>query len=353
MRTTAAVSGFVESACLAPASRVLHTAKLLRRAALAAVAHDVPTLAQAVAYSSMVALFPALIVLAALLGMLPGSLPFRSQLGVFFLRVLPANVAPILDGYFSVAHPSQTLAALAGSLVVSLFGAVNVMATLMEGFRRAHNLPLLPRSFWLRRRRALALVPLSLLPMAGASLLVVFGNTLTHWLGRGLPPGMRPGFSVVSETLRWAIALGGCAAILGMIYHLGTDLTMDVRSRLEPWLREPWHVLRRGWTWRASVPGALVATLLWFVATLLFGYYVTRFANYTRVYGSLGAAMALLAWLYLIALCVLFGSEFNAQVARPEDGEEARAAFWRLPGWRRGAPVLAPAANAQGRSRIE
>lgn len=332
MRAYAAVTDIVEAVCVAPASRALHLLSLLRRSALAAAAHDVTTLAQAVAYSSMVALFPALIVAAAATGMLPGSLPFRSQLGAFFLGVLPSNVAPLLEGYFNVAHPSQTAAALLGSLVVSLFGAVNVMATLMEGFRRAHDLPLLPGSFWVRRRRALALVPLSLLPMAAASALVVFGNTMTHWLARDLPAELRSTFSTGTALLRWAVALGGCTAILGMIYHLGTDLTLDVRSRLEPWLREPWGVMKRSWTWRASLPGAVMATILWFVATLLFGFYVTRFANYTRVYGSLGAAIALLAWLYLIALCVLFGSEFNAQVAHSKRDPKAHTALWQRPG---------------------
>ena len=78
---------------------------------------------------------------------------------------------------------------------------------------------------------------------------------------------------------------------------------------------ESWLSLRMDWSWRASLPGAMMATLLWFVSTLIFGLYVTRFANYSRVYGSLGAAIALMFWLYIIALCVLAGSEFNAQLA--------------------------------------
>ena len=60
------------------------------------------------------------------------------------------------------------------------------------------------------------------------------------------------------------------------------------------------------------------------MSTLLFGFYVTRFANYSRVYGSLGAAIALMFWLYLIALSVLIGSEFNAQLAIFRKGEAAQ-----------------------------
>lgn len=334
MRAAIAVSGLVENVCLVPAHRLARFFTLLRRSAMAAVHHDVLTLGQAIAYSAMVALFPALIVVAAAFGMLPGDLPFRSQLGVFFIRVLPSTVVPILEGYFTVTHKSQTAGALLGSLVVSLFGAANVMATLMEGFRRAHDLPLLRGSFWRRRGRALALVPLSLVPMTATSALVVFGNALTHWVGRDLPPELKPTFSMVALVLRWTTALAGSTAIIGMIYHLGTDLTLDVRTRLEPWVREPWNLLRRHWTWRASLPGAALATALWFLATLLFGFYVTRYANYAQVYGSLGAAIALMAWLYIIALCVLIGAEFNAQIARPNRDQESHAALWKLPGWR-------------------
>jgi len=120
--------------------------------------------------------------------------------------------------------------------------------------------------------------------------------------------------------LRWAVALAGSTGILAVIYHLGTDVTTQLTERLTPpslgpLLREPMQILRKEWSWRASLPGAALATGLWFVSTLLFGFYVTRFANYSRVYGSLGAAIALMFWLYLVALCVLIGAEFNAQLA--------------------------------------
>jgi len=61
-----------------------------------------------------------------------------------------------------------------------------------------------------------------------------------------------------------------------------------------------------------------VATAIWFVTTLVFGWYVTRVANYSQVYGSLGAGIALLFWLYFVFLSVLVGAEFNAQVAENE-----------------------------------
>ena len=61
------------------------------------------------------------------------------------------------------------------------------------------------------------------------------------------------------------------------------------------------------------MPGAIVSTAMWFPSTLIFGWYVTRFANYSQVYGSLGAGIALLFWLYIISLSVLCGAEFNSE----------------------------------------
>ena len=331
MRATAtAVSGWWEQVCVAPAQRTWGFFLLLRRAALAAVSHDALTVAQAAAYSAMLALFPALIVAAAVVGTLPVALPIRLQLAMFFARILPSSVLPLLEGYFSVGHRSQTAGALLGSLVVSLLGAGNVMATLMEGFRRAHELPRLPGSSLGRRGRALILVPLSLFPMAAASALVVFGQLITRWLAGALPSSLQASFTVLALLLRWTIALAGSTCILGVIYHLGTDVSTTVRKRLQPAVREPWALLRGDWSWRASLPGAALATVLWFLATLLFGFYVTRFANYSRVYGSLGAAVALMIWLYLIALCVLIGSEFNAQLTRPHRDAGNLDGLWRL-----------------------
>jgi membrane protein len=326
------------------AAVALDWAQTLRRAALAALEHDMLTVGQATAYSAMVALFPALIVAAAVVGLLPDTLPLRVQLALFFDRVLPSNVSPLLDGYFSAAHgKGYTFRALLGALVVSITGASSVMATLMEGFRRAYDLPLVRGSFWPRRVRSLALVPLSLLPMSVASMLVVFGHLITHWIAGEVTPSLRMTVYVIAFLVRWAIALLGSVGIIAVIYHLGTDLTTHMREHLatllkDPLLKGPLILLRQDWSWRASLPGATVATVLWFVTTLLFGYYVTRFANYSQVYGSLGAAIALLFWLYIIALSVLIGAEFNAQRAVQGPGRRDPKLFellWKIPGLHR------------------
>jgi membrane protein len=314
----------------------LRLLQMVRRAALAALAHNALTVGQATAYSAMVALFPALIVAAAIITLLPDNLPVRVQMAQFFNQVLPPNVTPLLERYFAPVHQNaHTTRALLGSAVVSITGASSVMSTLMEGFRRAYDLPLTRRTFWPLRVRALALVPLSLVPLAAASGLVVFGHLITLWLAGEVTPGLRVPVLVVSFVLRWTVAFASSVGIIAVIYHLGTDVTKHMREHLEPLLREPWSMLRKDWSWRASLPGAVLATLVWLVTTLLFGYYVTRFADYSRVYGSLGAAIALMFWLYIIALSVLIGAEFNAQRAAQGPGRrdpELSEQLWKLPG---------------------
>jgi membrane protein len=267
--------------------------RILIRSIVRALDHDCVNVAQSAAYSAMVALFPALIVAAAVVSFLPDSAPLRSQMSVFFDRILPADVSPILQSYFvTTPHSPHTARALLIAAVVSLSGASGVIATLMEGIRRAHNLPEDCWTFWQRRIRALLLVPLSLLPLVIASMLVVFGQFITEWLGAHVMESMRLIVVTLAFLIRWGVALAGSVGLIALLYHMGTPKRQS---------------------WPSVIPGAIVATFLWFLTTLAFGWYVTRYANYSQVYGSLGAGIALLFWLYIICLSVLCGVEFNVQ----------------------------------------
>jgi membrane protein len=316
--------------------------RTLHRTLLSVAAHDCLNVAQSTAYSAIVALFPALIVAAAVVGLFPDTAPVRFQLAAFFDRVLPPGVAPLLDAaVVSTPNHTHSVRALVGAGIVSFAGASNVIATLMEGLRRARDLPDY-WGFWQRRRRTFELVPLSLAPLALASLLVVFGHAVSGWLASSLGPEVRAGIYVTALILRWVIALGSSVGVIALLYHLGVPdrppgavrghrswrlripvVGAEISSEISPLLTPP--------SWKTILPGAVMATVMWFVATLLFGWYVTRFANYSEVYGSLGAGIALLFWLYIISLCVLFGAEFNAQLDR-----QLQAQFGRAPA------VLAP-----------
>lgn len=276
--------------------RALRLPILLKRAFSRAADHDVFNVAQSAAYSGIVALFPALIVCAALITLLPDTGPVRAELSEFFRRVLPANTVPVLAGYFSPKRQTQSSTrALVIAILVSISGAGSVIATLMEGLRRAAGLPADCWSFLDRRRRAYVLVLVSLLPLACSSILVIFGNWLAFWMTRRLGPGLHDLVLLLILVMRWTVASAGSVGLIALLYREGVPE-------------------RQSW-WRV-LPGAVVATFLWLLTTLVFGWYVTRFANYTQVYGSLGAGIALLFWLYLVALSVLTGAEFNAELRK-------------------------------------
>ncbi len=286
--------------------------RALHRTLLSVLAHDCLNIAQSTAYSAIVALFPALIVAAAVIGLLPDTAPVRFQLTDFFDRVLPGGVSALLDAAFENAPKhTHSLRALISAGVVSFAGASNVIATLMDGLRRARGLPRTYWSFWQRRRRSMELVPLSLVPLTIASLLVVFGHAVSGWLLASIGPGARAPIYAATVLLRWALAVGASVGLIALLYRLGVP---DERGAN----RSPGGsvaatalaaVDRRGW--KKVLPGAVLATALWFPATLVFGWYVTRFTNYSEVYGPLGAGIALLFWLYIISLSVLSGAEFN------------------------------------------
>jgi membrane protein len=273
--------------------QLLRLPVILHRALLRALSHDCLNLAQSTAYSAMVSLFPALIVVAAIVSLVPDTAPLRFQLSLFFDSILPPDVSPLLQSYFATSHPTlRSTHALILSSLVSLAGASSVLATLMEGVRRANNLPSDCWTFLQRRLRALLLVPLSLLPFALASLLVVFGHILTMWLARNVMPSARTPVFLFAFLFRWTVALAGSIGIVALLYHMGTPMRQS---------------------WKRTLPGAVVSTAMWLLTTLLFGLYVTRFANYSQVYGSLGAGIALLLWLYIVSLSILCGAEFNAE----------------------------------------
>ena len=285
--------------------RLLRHPALFQRALARALEDDALNIAQSAAYSAIVALFPALIVFAALVPLLPDTVSIRHELADVLQRILPTDVTPMLESYFSPAQERFTSTrALVLGVVVSVSGASGVIATFMEGLRRAYRLPPDCWSFWRRRLRAFLLVPLSLVPLAVSSLLVLFGHFLALWLaGRGTPEQSGPIY-VLALTTRWLVALAGSIGLIALLYKLGTPLRLS---------------------WRETLPGAVLATALWFASTLVFGWYVTRFANYSRVYGSLGAGIALLFWLFLTSLSVLCGAEFNGQLRLAHDSTDLPA----------------------------
>jgi membrane protein len=266
----------------------------LRDAAVQALTNDVFNTAKAVAYSGMLLMFPALLVITTVLAQVPQGSTLVGEIRGAFVQILPADSMDLMQSYvLSRQSHSNLLILYAGTL--SIFAALGLMLSLMEGFRRAYRLPWDDWSFWGRRARALLLVPIVLVPLSAATLLVVFGHQIENWMIQNSDHGLRQAVLVFWRGVRWSIALITSVAVLSALYHFGT-------RRTEYWIR--------------VAPGAVTGTLIWFPATLAFGWYVTRIADYTMFYGSFGAGIATLIWLYISAVSVLLGAELNGALFR-------------------------------------
>ena len=148
------------------------------------------------------------------------------------------------------------------------------------------------------RMRALLLVPIVLVPLSLATLVLVFGRQTEAWLIDNAGHELRYFVILLWRLVRWAISLLTSITVLGALYHFGTQ---------------------RKEHWAMVAPGAVAATLVWFPATLAFGWYVTRIADYSMFYGSFGAGIATLVWLYITSFSALLGAELNGVLFRERE----------------------------------
>ncbi len=266
---------------------LLKLLRLLRRAATRTFYDNCFDLAKSAAYSSILSFFPGLMVLTALL--------FRhnvstvvDEISVALDRVLPAEAYKVA-GVYLTAQGKRTQGLLAGACVVAIWSASNVMVALMEGFRIIYRTPT-GRSFLKTRAVALSLLPLAGAPLLLATFLLFFGQQIENWLTAHLGESSW-WVAPAGRMVRWVVALGTSMGVLGVLYHVGP---------------------KRAQKWRYVWPGAVLATALWMVATLLFAWYVQHVARYNDLYGSISTAVVLLVWMYIVNLIVLVGCEFNA-----------------------------------------
>jgi membrane protein len=268
-----------------------------RQALRKSVSHDVFITAKATAYSGILSLFPALLVLNTVLALTPETGNVTGELRAILAQLLPWDTMDFVQGYFLSSH-AQSLGVVWSASSVAFFAAIGVMLSLMEGFRRAYRLPKKVWSFWRSQAVAVALIPICLAPMVFATALIVFGHQIESWMIDNSDHELRSYVLFFWRMLRWVLSAATVVAVITVLYHFGTPRTHS---------------------WKCALPGASMATVTWFAATLTYGWYVTRFAVYMVVYGSLAAAIATLVWLYITSLSVLIGAEFNAQIF-PKDG---------------------------------
>lgn len=267
---------------------------VLRRAFVSAYRHNQFGMAKGAAYSALLSFFPLLATLATILVRVQAEFVYQ-PIYDFLSQVLPPGAQDLVVDYFTSKGKRPVLLPVTGMLV-SLWAASGVITSLMEGFRAAYGIRS-GRSFLHEQFLALLLVAATLTPMLCAVVLVLLGGHVERWIGSWLglvPEGaeLRGGVSVLFAIVRYLISLGAIILAAAILYYFG------------PNRRQRW---RRVW------PGALVATALWFATTLLFAWYVRNIANYNVMYGSIAAVIALLVWMYLLAVIAFLGCEFNAE----------------------------------------
>ncbi|KAA1424295.1 YihY/virulence factor BrkB family protein [Nocardioides antri] len=262
--------------------------QITRRAVREASDDQVPLLAAGVAFYSFLAIFPTMIAAVLLYGLVRDPAEVRAQ-AAELTRTLPADAARLLtDQLEAVAATSSGSLGLGllVSLVLALWGASGGVGNLMTAINLAYDEEE-TRGFVKRKALALgltlgailfAVVALGLVAVAPAVLDNVIGSGPLRWL---------------LEAARWLGLLVAMAAALAILYRLAPDRD-DARFR---WV---------------SV-GAVVATVVWLVASLGFSLYVDNFGSYNETYGALAGVVVLLLWLWLTMYVVLLGAEINAE----------------------------------------
>jgi membrane protein len=268
----------------------MHWVTRVRRAFWQAFQHGQFSVAKGAAYSSILTLFPAFLVVTSVLEAAHATEGFFYQISAAVGWVLPPGPNAIALSFLQTKQ-HHTTRILVSATLVTLLAATGLMASWMEGFRKAYGLQEI-WGFWKERWVALTLVILALIPLTFATFLVVFGNQIATVMQQNMNV-FRPLLVLVWAVARWAIAILTSIAFMALIYHNGIPKTQS---------------------WRRVMPGAIMSTAMWFPATMFFGWYVTHYATYSVVYGSLSAAIALLVWLYIVSVIVLLGAEVNAQV---------------------------------------
>ena len=250
--------------------------------------------AKGAAYSGMLFAFPTVVVLTTVLAQVPEGTSMVGEMRSSLNQFLPAGSLDPLQSALETNHYYSTKVLLSATSL-SVFAGLGLMLSLMEGFRRAYQLPSSDWSYRQRVMRAFMLVPIVLVPLWLASLLLVFGQEIEVWTINNSQHELRHVVLFFWRLVRWALAVATSVSVLAALYHFGT---------------------RRGEHWKWVIPGAVGATAVWFPATLLFGWYVTRVAHYSIFYGSFAAGIATMVWLYITSLSALLGAELNGVLFR-------------------------------------
>jgi membrane protein len=255
-------------------------------------------------YYFILALFPLLIFLSALFGVIfAGRAELYHDLLSYLQRSMPTSAYQLVRATVDEITIGASGNKLSLGLAAALWTASSGMDALINGLNVAYEVK--ERRTWWRRRIVAIVLTVMVAAMTGAALTLAlaggrFGSMIANRFGLGDAFGAA-----------WVIAQG----VLPLLFML---VVCTLIYRFAPNVR--------GHGWQALMPGSFVAVALWFAATGLFRLYLTVFDSYSKTYGSLGAVIVLLLWLYLCGAAVLIGAEVNSEIRKAAAKAGAEAA---------------------------
>lgn len=278
--------------------------EIAKRVAKEFTADRVTSVAGGVTFFALLALFPAITAMVSIYGMVADPATIADHLSLL-QNILPASALELISGQVTaIASAPKTSLSIAGivAILVALWSANGGMKALIEALNIA----------WFETEKRgfiklnLVSLALTLSAIVGVILMIGLVAILPVLLNTILAGSRIEG---ILNWLRWPLLAGMLILGLAVIYRFGP-------SKDDP-----------KWQWIS--PGAVLATLGLLVASILFSWYAANFANYNETYGSLGAAVATMMWLWIAAIVVLMGAEVNSEVERQikiENGVEPKSA---------------------------
>src|SRR5580692_7653291 len=255
---------------------------------------DLVARASGLAFDFLLALFPLLVFLLALFGLFASrSIQLRTGLLSYFAAVLPVLAFQFLKNTTEELATHATGGKLTIGILVALWFASGGMASMISALNAAYHARE-SRSWFKVRATAVGLTLLISILIFSALCLVLLSGSLVDWIGRELH--LASALVAACKALQWPAAALFVVFSYALIYSCGPNAG------------------RRRWYW--ITPGSAFGAFLWLAASAGFRIYLRHFNTYSAIYGSLGALIILMVWLYVAGLAFLIGGEINANIER-------------------------------------
>lgn len=272
--------------------------------------HSVGQEAAALAYFLLFTIFPLAIFLSSLLGLLELDI---SHIVQGLRSLLPNSVVDLVESYLGYVSGNSSKAMLWFGLVFTIYFPMRAADSLMSAVRKAYQLPR-PKNRFFYMAKVLMYTVFLLVTITLTLALATVGRAALEFAGRFVV--VPDAFIELWEDLRFLILGGVMFAAVGLLYAAAQDTVQPAGN---------------------IVPGALAALVGWMVVSAAFAYYVEHFAQYSVIYGALGAVVVLMMWLNLTAVMLVMGAEVNGVLISIREK--------RTPGFKKNHP--APAGNAE------